>query len=97
MVLLLFDIFPFKASAKTKEHLKPGDSIPKDSEESSDHWAKKRKMFKESRRWGSAEESSTSNITDESGDNVIKVDRESVHNHKPTAEIREDSSKLNNT
>lgn len=80
--------FAFKASTKVKEHLKAGDSIPKDSEETSDRWAKKRKLFKESRQWGSAEESSTSNITDESGDNVIKVNRESVHYHRTTAVSR---------
>ncbi|MCJ8742629.1 hypothetical protein PDJAM_G00084320 [Pangasius djambal] len=66
------------ASAKVKEHLKPGDSIPKDSEETSDHWAKKRKLFKESRQWGSTEESSmTSNITDES-DTMNSEDTRSV-------------------
>lgn len=81
--------FAFIASTKVKEHLKPGDSIPKESEETSDRWAKKRKLFKESRQWGSAEESSTSNITDESGDNVIKVNRESVHYHKPTVVSRD--------
>ncbi|XP_053371785.1 uncharacterized protein pdzph1 [Clarias gariepinus] len=66
------------ASAKVKEHLRPGDSIPRESEENSDHWAKKRKMFKESRQWGSAEESSmTSNITDES-DTMNSEDTRSV-------------------
>ncbi|KAF5882245.1 uncharacterized protein DAT39_023068, partial [Clarias magur] len=65
------------ASAKVKEHLKPGDSIPRESEETSDHWAKKRKMFKESRQWGSAEESSmTSNITDESvRERTVKISK----------------------
>ncbi|KAK2823590.1 hypothetical protein Q7C36_020190 [Tachysurus vachellii] len=65
------------ASTKFKEHLKLGDSIPKESEETSDRWAKKRKLFKESRQWGSAEESSTSNITDES-DTVNSEDTRSV-------------------
>ncbi|KAF7701340.1 hypothetical protein HF521_002505 [Silurus meridionalis] len=65
-------------TAKVKEHLKPVDSIPKDSEDTSDRWAKKRKMFKESRQWGSAEESSmTSNITDES-DTMYSEDTRSV-------------------
>ncbi|KAK3521455.1 hypothetical protein QTP70_005652 [Hemibagrus guttatus] len=65
------------ASTKVKEHLKPGDSIPKDSDETSDRWAKKRKLFKESRQWGSAEESSTSNITEES-DTMNSEDTRSV-------------------
>ncbi|TSS11572.1 PDZ and LIM domain protein 2 [Bagarius yarrelli] len=62
------------ASAKVKEHLKPRDSI---LEETSERWAKKRKLFRESRHWGSAEESSTSNITDES-DTLNSEDTRSI-------------------
>uniref|UniRef100_A0A8B9RAV3 Uncharacterized LOC103032070 n=2 Tax=Astyanax mexicanus TaxID=7994 RepID=A0A8B9RAV3_ASTMX len=43
------------------------DCALKDSEENSDHWAKKRKLFKETKQWSSAGGSSiTSNITEES-------------------------------
>ncbi|XP_077099421.1 uncharacterized protein pdzph1 isoform X2 [Siphateles boraxobius] len=57
-----------KNSLEVKEHLRPPtDSIHKDSEEHSDHWAKRRKLFKDSKQRSSAGGSSiTSNITDES-------------------------------
>ncbi|KAM4615241.1 uncharacterized protein pdzph1 [Polymixia lowei] len=53
-------------SLEPVEHLK--SSIHKDSESSgSDHWAKRRKLFKESKQWSSAGGSSiTSDITEES-------------------------------
>ncbi|XP_022521293.2 uncharacterized protein pdzph1 isoform X1 [Astyanax mexicanus] len=62
-----------------REHLKPpGDCALKDSEENSDHWAKKRKLFKETKQWSSAGGSSiTSNITEES-DTVNSEDARSV-------------------
>ncbi|XP_017552833.2 uncharacterized protein pdzph1 [Pygocentrus nattereri] len=68
-----------KASLKFKEHLKPpGDCAHKDSEETSDHWARKRKLFKESKQWSSAGGSSmTSNITEES-DTMNSEDTRSV-------------------
>ncbi|XP_016120450.1 uncharacterized protein, partial [Sinocyclocheilus grahami] len=57
-----------KNSLEVKEHLRPPtDSIHKDSEEHSDHWARRRKLFKESKQRSSAGGSSiTSNITEES-------------------------------
>lgn len=57
----------FPASFSTKEHLKP--VVHKDPDSSgSDHWAKRRKLFKESKQWSSAGGSSiTSDITEESG------------------------------
>ncbi|KAI4895955.1 hypothetical protein NFI96_020227, partial [Prochilodus magdalenae] len=66
-----------KTSLEVKEHLKPpGDH--KDSEETSDHWAKKRKLFKESKQWSSAGGSSmASNITEES-DTMNSEDTRSV-------------------
>uniref|UniRef100_A0A3B4YPG9 Uncharacterized LOC111659639 n=1 Tax=Seriola lalandi dorsalis TaxID=1841481 RepID=A0A3B4YPG9_SERLL len=54
-----------RGSIETKEHLKP--VAHKDQESSSDHWAKRRKLFKESKQWSSAGGSSiTSDITEES-------------------------------
>ncbi|XP_051972242.1 uncharacterized protein pdzph1 [Xyrauchen texanus] len=57
-----------KNSLEVKECLRPpADSIHKDSEDNSDHWAKRRKLFKESKQRSSAGGSSiTSNITEES-------------------------------
>ncbi|XDV53741.1 hypothetical protein PO909_022171 [Leuciscus waleckii] len=68
-----------KNSLEVKEHLRPPtDSIHKDSEEHSDHWAKRRKLFKESKQRSSAGGSSiTSNITDES-DTMNSEDTRSV-------------------
>ncbi|CAG5867105.1 unnamed protein product [Menidia menidia] len=56
----------YKSSKETKEHLKP--VAHKDWDGSgSDHWAKRRNIFKESRQWSSAGGSSiTSDITEES-------------------------------
>lgn len=57
---------PPPGSIETKEHLKP--VAHKDQESSADHWAKRRKLFKESKQWSSAGGSSiTSDITEESG------------------------------
>eukprot|EP00064_Thunnus_orientalis_P016919 superscaffoldBa00003463_g16992 len=55
-----------RSSSEAKEHLKP--VIYKDPDSSgSDHWAKRRKLFKESKQWSSAGGSSiTSDITEES-------------------------------
>ncbi|KAG7240895.1 hypothetical protein INR49_023469 [Caranx melampygus] len=54
-----------RGSIETKEHLKP--VAHKDQESSADHWAKRRKLFKESKQWSSAGGSSiTSDITEES-------------------------------
>ncbi|XP_062340194.1 uncharacterized protein pdzph1 isoform X2 [Osmerus eperlanus] len=57
-----------KSSFEGKEHLKPpSDSMHKDPDSGPDHWAKRRKLFKESRQWSSAGGSSiTSDITEES-------------------------------
>ncbi|XP_052422552.1 uncharacterized protein LOC127965887 [Carassius gibelio] len=57
-----------KNSLEVKEHLRPPtDFIHKDSEEHSDSWARRRKLFKESKQRSSAGGSSiTSNITEES-------------------------------
>lgn len=57
-----------RSSLEAKEHLKP--MIHKDPESSgSDHWAKRRNLFKESKQWSSAGGSSiTSDITEESED-----------------------------
>lgn len=62
-------ILSFLDSLEVKEHLRPPtDSIHKDSEEHSEHWARRRKLFKESKQRSSAGGSSiTSNITEESG------------------------------
>uniref|UniRef100_A0A8C9TC75 PDZ and pleckstrin homology domains 1 n=1 Tax=Scleropages formosus TaxID=113540 RepID=A0A8C9TC75_SCLFO len=58
---------PVDIKVEVKEHLKPPDPVLKDQEDAPDHWAKRRKMFKESRQWSSAGGSSiTSNITEES-------------------------------
>ncbi|XP_054875368.1 uncharacterized protein pdzph1 isoform X2 [Amphiprion ocellaris] len=55
---------PPTSSLEAMEHLKPHKD-PENS--SSDHWAKRRKLFKESRQWSSAGGSSiTSDITEES-------------------------------
>lgn len=55
-----------RSSLDTKEHLRP--VVHKDPDSSnSDHWAKRRKLFKESKQWSSAGGSSiTSDITEES-------------------------------
>ncbi|XP_071321468.1 uncharacterized protein pdzph1 [Trachinotus anak] len=54
-----------RCSLEAKEHLKP--VVHKDQDSSSDHWAKRRKLFKESKQWSSAGGSSiTSDITEES-------------------------------
>ncbi|KAM7369455.1 hypothetical protein PAMP_013722 [Pampus punctatissimus] len=55
-----------KSSSESKEHLKP--LVHKEPDSSgSDHWAKRRKLFKESKQWSSAGGSSmTSDITEES-------------------------------
>ncbi|KAF4107889.1 hypothetical protein G5714_010648 [Onychostoma macrolepis] len=68
-----------KNSLEVKEHLRPPtDSIHKDSEEHSDHWARRRKLFKESKQRSSAGGSSiTSNITEES-DTLNSEDTRSV-------------------
>ncbi|KAM7393429.1 hypothetical protein PAMA_008196 [Pampus argenteus] len=57
---------PKHTSSEAKEHLKP--LVHKDPDSSgSDHWAKRRKLFKESKQWSSAGGSSmTSDITEES-------------------------------
>lgn len=62
-------ILSFIDSLEVKEHLRPPtDSIHKDSEEHSDHWARRRNLFKESKQRSSAGGISiTSNITEESG------------------------------
>ncbi|XP_016377540.1 uncharacterized protein LOC107715841 [Sinocyclocheilus rhinocerous] len=69
----------FLHSLEVKEHLRPPtDSIHKDSEEHSDHWARRRKLFKESKQRSSAGGSSiTSNITEES-DTMNSEDTRSV-------------------
>lgn len=57
----------FPASLEAKEHLKPLAHKDLDSS-GSDHWAKRRNLFKESKQWSSAGGSSiTSDITEESG------------------------------
>uniref|UniRef100_A0A8C1VYP8 PDZ and pleckstrin homology domains 1 n=1 Tax=Cyprinus carpio TaxID=7962 RepID=A0A8C1VYP8_CYPCA len=68
-----------KNSLEVKEHLRPPtDSIHKDSEEHSEHWARRRKLFKESKQRSSAGGSSiTSNITEES-DTMNSEDTRSV-------------------
>lgn len=59
---------PFPACCDAKEHLKPVVHKEPDSSSSSDHWAKRRKLFKESKQWSSTGASSiTSDITEESG------------------------------
>lgn len=60
-------VLSFPASSDAKEHLKP--MLHKDSDNSgSDHWAKRRKLFKETKQWSSAGGSSVaSDITEESG------------------------------
>ncbi|XP_047426120.1 uncharacterized protein pdzph1 isoform X2 [Mugil cephalus] len=63
---LLSKPIPSRSSLEGKEHLKP--VAPKDQEScGSDHWAKRRTLFKESKQWSSAGGSSiTSDITEES-------------------------------
>ncbi|KAM6975910.1 uncharacterized protein pdzph1 [Tautogolabrus adspersus] len=53
-------------SSRSEEHLKPG--VHKEADSSgSDHWAKRRKLFRESKQWSSAAGSSiNSSITEES-------------------------------
>lgn len=60
-------LLSFPASSEAKEHLKP--VVHKDSDNSgADRWAKRRKLFKETKQWSSAGGSSvTSDITEESG------------------------------
>ncbi len=61
---LFLCISSFIDSLEVKEHLRP----PTDSEEHSDHWERRRKLFKESKQRSSAGGFSlTSNITEESG------------------------------
>ncbi|XP_015221469.2 uncharacterized protein pdzph1 [Lepisosteus oculatus] len=66
---------PQDKKTEVRKHLKPpADPVLKDTraaesvqEDESDHWAKRRKLFKESKQWSSAGGSSiTSNITEES-------------------------------
>ncbi|KTF95494.1 hypothetical protein cypCar_00012324 [Cyprinus carpio] len=67
-----------KNSLEVKEHLRPPtDSIHKDSEEHSEHWARRRKLFKESKQRSSAGGSSiTSNITEESvRERTVKISK----------------------
>lgn len=53
------------ASSESKEHLKP---LPHKDRDVSEHWAKRRKLFKESKQSSSAGGSSfTSDLTEESG------------------------------
>ncbi|XP_034566100.1 uncharacterized protein pdzph1 [Notolabrus celidotus] len=55
-----------RSSMDNKEHLKPVAHIEADSS-GSDHWAKRRKLFRESKQWSSAAGSSiTSDVTEES-------------------------------
>lgn len=88
--ILFLCILSFTASLEVKEHLKPpGDCAYKDSEETSDHWAKKRKLFKESKQWSSTERNSmTSIITEESGDHLILKCKKSVGDCSSILEIR---------
>ncbi|XP_034047721.1 uncharacterized protein pdzph1 [Thalassophryne amazonica] len=67
--------FARKYSSEMKERLKP--LIPKNPEGSGpEHWAKRRKLFKDSKQWGSAGGSSvTSDITEESGKSVSEENR----------------------
>lgn len=62
-----FYLLSFPAPFDTTEHLKP--MVYKEPDCcGSDHWAKRRKIFKESKQWSSAGGSSiTSDITEESG------------------------------
>ncbi|KAM4532417.1 uncharacterized protein pdzph1 [Fundulus diaphanus] len=54
----------YRSNSEAKEHLKPA---PHKDRDSTDHWARKRKLFKESRQWSSTGGSSiTSDITEES-------------------------------
>ncbi|CAN9504755.1 unnamed protein product [Ophioblennius macclurei] len=56
----------FRSPTESKEHLRPVAHKEADGS-SSDHWAKRRKLFKESKQWSSAGGSSmTSEITEES-------------------------------
>ncbi|XP_064164927.1 uncharacterized protein pdzph1 [Anguilla rostrata] len=59
---------PTDVKTEVKERLRPPvDLVLKDQEDVVDHWAKRRKLFKESKQWSSAGGSSlTSNITEES-------------------------------
>ncbi|XP_042620510.1 uncharacterized protein LOC122146366 [Cyprinus carpio] len=68
-----------KNSLEVKEHLRPPtDSIHKDSEEHSDHWAKRRKLFKESKQRSSAGGSSLTSIITEESDTLNSEDTRSV-------------------
>lgn len=63
---MIFVCQSFAASSEMKDHLKL-INIDQDSS-GSDHWAKRRKLFKDSKQWSSAGGSSiTSDITEESG------------------------------
>ncbi|XP_023194588.1 uncharacterized protein LOC111609586 [Xiphophorus maculatus] len=54
----------YRSNSEAREHLKPGSHKDRDG---TDHWARKRKLFKESKQWSSAGGSSiTSDITEES-------------------------------
>lgn len=60
------DIVLMTVSSEMKEHLKPG--VHRDRDSITDHWDKRRKLFKESREWSSAGgNSTTSDFTDDSG------------------------------
>ncbi|XP_059401246.1 uncharacterized protein pdzph1 isoform X2 [Carassius carassius] len=68
-----------KNSLEVREHLRPPtDSINKDSEEHSDHWAKRRKLFKESKQRSSAGGSSITSIITEESDTLNSEDTRSV-------------------
>ncbi|XP_013870561.1 uncharacterized protein pdzph1 isoform X2 [Austrofundulus limnaeus] len=56
----------YRFSSEAKEHLKPG--VHKDRDSSiTDHWDKRRRLFKESREWSSAGgNSTTSDVTEDS-------------------------------
>uniref|UniRef100_A0A3B3QCT3 PDZ and pleckstrin homology domains 1 n=1 Tax=Paramormyrops kingsleyae TaxID=1676925 RepID=A0A3B3QCT3_9TELE len=63
----LSDTSPPQEFADGDQHLRPPEPALKDIEEARDRWAKRRKLFKESKQWSSAGGSSvTSNITEES-------------------------------
>ncbi|TRY82988.1 hypothetical protein DNTS_022846 [Danionella cerebrum] len=67
------------ALKEVKEHLKPPtDSIHKDSEEHPDHWARRRKLFKESKQRSSAGGSSITSIITEESDTMNSEDTRSV-------------------
>lgn len=68
--MIIVCYFPVYVDGKVDalEHLRSPEPALKDVEEARDRWAKRRKLFKESKQWSSAGGSSiTSNITEESG------------------------------